>query len=335
MVSLRGFFEKPGEGNTFQQFSEARREISNRLRNANPIYATALGANGEQTSNGYWNGYNGNQAEVLIPAFLSTYGPYRPGSVTLSPFPNIPLPNWNVTYNGLTEIPAIKQIFKAFSIRHGYRNSYTLSYNLNVNFNDPDGDGYTDRVVRVDTGFTAIGNNPLSIVNFEPRLQIQAITMTESFQPLIGVQMELKWGISAQVDYSRRRTLIFNVGALQLNESTTDELTINVSYRRQNFLPGFQLFKREINLKGQFVARFELTLRDIRNQNRSLDANVPPVPTSGNFNLTIKPSLDYSINKNVTVRAYFEYNLNRPVVSTSFPTSFTAFGVQIRFNLTQ
>jgi cell surface protein SprA len=336
IVSLRGMFEDPAKSGAFRDFENNRLVISDRLRNQNTIYNQALGNEGQRNSRGYWNGYTGSSPDVLIPAFLAAYGPYNASNVGLNPFPAIPIPNWSITYTGLTDIPEVKNIFKVFSLRHKYSATYTLTYNLNLNYKEAFGSRFTDQKLNRDTSTVYNNpNTPLPLYDFESKLNIQTITITESFAPLIGVQMELKYGISAQIEYKRNRTLIFNVPQLQLNESSTNELTINVSYRRQNFLPSFTIFRREINLKGAFTARFELTLREVRNQIRYLDSRAPAVPTGGNFNLTIKPSLDYAINTNLTIRAYVEYNLNKPVVSTSFPTSFTAFGLQVRFNLTQ
>ena len=45
----------------------------------------------------------------------------------LTPFPTIPLPNWNLTYNGLSNIPAIGSVFKTVSITHGYKSNYAIN----------------------------------------------------------------------------------------------------------------------------------------------------------------------------------------------------------------
>ena len=55
--------------------------------------------------------------------------------------------------------------------------------------------------------------------------------------------------------------------------------------------------------------------------------------TGGNFMLIIKPSVDYAINSKLNLRFYIEHSRNRPAISTSFPSSYTAVGFQVRFTL--
>jgi cell surface protein SprA len=124
-----------------------------------------------------------------------------------------------------------------------------------------------------------------------------------------------------------------NVGALQINETKNTEFTMNLSWRRERFMNPINLFGRTIDLRNQITFRFETTFRNSRIQNRRLDSENEPEPTGGTWNLTIKPSVDYQINSQLSVRAYVEYNNNRPVLSTSFPSRYTAVGVQVRFNL--
>jgi len=323
------------DSKSFQTFSDNRLIISQRLAEANPQYAASLQAAGYesiQNSRGYYNGYTGSSQEVLIPSFLAAYMPFNVGTMSLSPFPSIPLPNWSVNYNGLQSIDLFKNIFKTITLKHAYRGTYTSNYILNLNYLDPDGDGFANVVQEIDSSTNQAGQ-PMRLGNFYSQYTIQTISLTESWAPLLGINMEFKNGIGAMVDFKRNRTLTFNVGALQLMEMASTELTVNLSYRRDKGLAPFTIFGRSFELKNSITFRLELTYRGNKTQNRRLDATTPPEPTGGNLNLIIKPSIDYMINTQVSIRAYFEYNSNTPVLSTSFPTSFTAFGIQVRFTL--
>ena len=75
----------------------------------------------------YQNGYNRDHQDVLIPAFLSAYGYASPDRVKLDPFSMLPLPNWNMTYNGLNKLPLFKDVFKSFTLKHAYRGNFAIN----------------------------------------------------------------------------------------------------------------------------------------------------------------------------------------------------------------
>ena len=224
-------------------------------------------------------------------------------------------------------------------MRHAYRSTYTASYILNNRALTSEGaieaDGFTQAFARQDSGYLA--TNPFDTVSvgvFEPTYQIQSATINESFSPLIGINFSMKNGIGGQIDLKRSRILMLNAGALQLNETRNTDVTINLSWRREGDGTPMTIFGRDIPIKNTLTLRFETTLRNSKTLNRRLDTDQPIEPTAGTFNFTLKPSVDYMVNSQLTVRAYVEHTRNEPVLSTSFPTRFTAVGVQVRFNLT-
>jgi len=328
--SLHTAFDDPDR--LFAQFDGPERQaMSSRLRFGNPNYSATLpGGRDIRLENGFWNGYTGSSQDVLIPAFLSTYGPNSTGGVLLSPFPKIPLPNWNVNYTGLSEIWFLKELFKQVTLTHGYRSTYTANYQYNLRANDANGDGFVDTRVRIDS--VGVGADT-GRYNFQPGYVIQSVIISESLSPLLGINLALYNGVTLQFDYKQTRILTLNVGALQLVESRNRELTLNLAWTRQRTSAPLRLFGSFIEIKNQLTTRFELTVRDTRTQNRRLDSSLLPEPTQGNFGYTIKPSVDYNVSQQLTARAYYELSVNRPVLSTSFPTRFTAWGVQIRFTI--
>ncbi|MFO0398890.1 MAG: cell surface protein SprA [Sphingobacteriia bacterium] len=340
-LSFFSAFERRGDVSAaFNRFDNNRRIISKRLADENSNYAQATNAgrvasNEVLFANNYYNGYLGNSQEVLVPAFLSAYGPYNPNRVRLDPFPRIPLPNWNVAFNGLMEIPFFKKNFRSVTLRHGYRSTYSTAYLLNLNYFDFNGNGLPDSNQVYGEGF-AFGN-PSAVVpvyNFQTEYTINSIVIQEAFTPLVGFNFAWKNGITTTLDYKRSRNLVLNIGAQQLAETRNSEFSLNLSYRKDGLLPSLRLFGRDMQLKNTITFRLELTLRNITQANRKLDSEEPPLPTGGNLNFVIKPGIDYMINTQLTVRAYVEHNRNTPAVSTSFPTTYTAIGVQLQFNLT-
>jgi cell surface protein SprA len=55
--------------------------------------------------------------------------------------------------------------------------------------------------------------------------------------------------------------------------------------------------------------------------------------TSGNKAWTIKFSADYQLSKMLSLRLYYDKQINTPLVSTSYPTINTDFGVTMNFSL--
>ena len=101
--------------------------IANRLAKengnwlANPIYKKDSLTNGVA----YPDGYTNTNREVMMYAFLAAYSGKDANTISLNPFPEIPMPNWRITFNGLTKIDFFRQYFKTISLSHSYR-SYPI-----------------------------------------------------------------------------------------------------------------------------------------------------------------------------------------------------------------
>ncbi|RYF98037.1 MAG: cell surface protein SprA, partial [Chitinophagaceae bacterium] len=103
----------------YNRFMSNRSIISQRLGAQNP--------NSAGSANGYADGYGKESQDVVISAFLAAYSGKDAGSSKMNSFPKIPLPNWSLTYNGLTRIPFIADRFSSVDIKHGYRSAYNIN----------------------------------------------------------------------------------------------------------------------------------------------------------------------------------------------------------------
>ncbi|MEM6270614.1 MAG: cell surface protein SprA [Bacteroidota bacterium] len=312
-----------------------RRIISQRLAESNPEYASFLANAGVAptdilTTDAYFQGYYRNSQDVLIPAFRAAYGSGKAESASLTPFPAIPLPNWTINYNGLGRIPALKEIFRSVTIRHSYRGTYTVGgFTSNVRFDGNPSTGFDDT-------FFGASLDPIagdSIYNIRSQYVIPQVAFSESFAPLAGVNVNFKNGISASVDLKMSRNVSMSVGNTQITESRNKDFSISLSYRKDKLNKTLQLFGRSLNLQNSLNSRLEVSLRDSKTRNQKLDFEGNEDFTGGNFMLIIKPSIDYVVNSKLNVRMYFEHTRNRPAISTSFPSSFSAVGFQVRFTL--
>lgn len=317
---------------TFKLFSDTRQVISRRYAQANP--------NGNNLSReglvqgGYQNGYLGTQQDVLITSFLAAYGARDAENVELTPFPVLPLPNWSINYNGLNNLPFIKEYFNSFTFRHAYRATYQIgNYANNLNAVLLGGAPFA-----VDTVGTDPDGNLLE--NFFSEENIQIASINEQFSPFIGLNFGLKNGITGQLDYKKGRQLSLSLGSMQLTELRNEDFSLMFGYRKDKLNWSFRAFGRDFDLQNSANFQFRATVRDTREITRyvgdeSLADTRPPVYTRGTLNVIVSPSIDYVVNTRLNVKVYYEQNINNPYVANAFRTSFASFGVQVRFTLAQ
>ncbi|MEM7373840.1 MAG: cell surface protein SprA [Bacteroidota bacterium] len=316
----------------FEQFSDVRQAISKRYADKNPQTQGS-----DIVTGGFRNGYLGTNQDVLVTSLLANYGFLDADQVELSPFPTLPLPNWSVNFNGLSNIPFFKKHFNAITLKHSYRGTYSVgNFNNNLNFQDMDGDGYADIpfVAGIEPG------TGIERIDYYASDNIQAVQISEQFSPLLGFNLSMKNGVTGQIDYKRGRQMTLNVGSLQLVDMRNQDLAVMLGYRKDKLDLHFRLFGRDIDLTNSANFQFQATMRDTKEINHTLspsgtaaDPVQPSQFTRGTFNLIISPSIDYVVNTRLNVKLFFERNVNRPYTSNAYNTAFTSGGVQIRFTL--
>jgi len=269
---------------------------------------------------GYYEGYGPTSQEVLIPAFLKAYG--GGGSKYNKLFPGIEkmMPNWRVTFDGLSKIPLVKRYFKSINMNHSYTSTYNIgSYNNNLNYT-ADADGFSD-------DFDLVGD-------YLPLYEANSISINEQFNPLINVDMMWKNNFTTTFEMKRTRNLILSLANTQLTEVASSELIFGLGYRFDNLGliigagSGQKKFNSNLNLRG------DLSIRKNNTIIRKIVDEVDQL-TSGQKVVTIKVSADYVLSSRFNLRLYYDRIVNEPYVSLSYPTTTTEFGVSVRFTLAQ
>jgi cell surface protein SprA len=277
--------------------------------------------------NGYYQGWGSTSSNVVIPAFIAAYTGQAVGEVDLSPFNTRVQPNWRVTYDGLTKLPAIKKYFKQFNLSHQYRSTLTTSYVRNLN--------YTENASGLPNAVDASEQ-----LNYIARSQINTVTITENLSPLIGFDMTIKTTKSndpqVKLELKRDRTIALGLSNLQITETKSNSLVLGVGYKItdvKNLFGGkgaklpFKTPKNtSINLRA------DLTIRDNTTLIRKIEENQNQ-PTAGQRLFSIKSSVDYMVNDKLSIRLFYDHQINKPKISTSFPTSNINAGVALRFTL--
>jgi cell surface protein SprA len=334
-ISFQTLFEEfdPNKiSETFRRFENNRAVLSSRLKGLN------LYASGNTQVNGYFEGYGRYAQDVLIPAFIAAYTNKDPNTVGLikssnpnqraNPFSSlVPKPNWNVTYNGLTRIPAVAKLFTNVTVRHGYNSTLSMnSFNTALLFQDP---------LRI--GFPSFRDTTTGgEKNFIPYFLVPNVTISEAFQPLLGLDMTFTNQLSLRFEYKKSRMLSLSLVDYQLAENRMTEYSLGIDWRRRGvpIFKNIRIGKKGTKLDNDVTMRLDFSLRDDATANSKLDANTV-FGTAGQKVIRINPSIDYVMNSRVNVKLYFEQNRTIPKIATTAPITTTRAGIQIRISLAQ
>lgn len=318
---------------TFTQFENYRKDMSLRVAEKNPYWVQQ---GRPVAADGYAEGYSRYAQDVLIPSFLAAYTGKSINEVALiensnpkinsNPFRGIrPMPNWRLNFTGLTRIPALEKTFTAIAITHAYQGRLSMNqYNSALLFED-----------RLRVGFPSFIDTVSG--NFIPFFLVPNITISEGFEPLIGVDVTTKGQLNARVEFRKTRTLSLSMLDYQLSEVNSTEYTIGASWRKRGLTLPFKLPKflnpdGGKSLQNDITFRFDFSIRDDATSNSRLDQN-SSFSTAGQKVIKINPSIDYIMNNRVNVRLFFDQMRSIPYISTSAPTTNTRAGVQLRISL--
>jgi cell surface protein SprA len=299
---------------TFDQFLNNRATISRRLGGANPNSSG-------QTPTGFFDGYSDVQQDVIIPAFIAAYTGKNAENSSLSLFPAIPLPNWHVTYDGLTKYPAIKKHFKTIALNHTYRSTYSLNgFQTNLDYSDVDHDGFPDNV-RTVSG------------DFQSKYQIGTVHISEQFSPLVSIDMVWNNSLSTKVEYKKDRTLSMSLANTQLTEVSGREIVFGGGYRVSQ-VP-LKFMKKVMRGKvptSDLNIHVDVSYRNNQTVIRKAVEDIN-VLTAGQNIFSLKTSVDYQLTTQLQVRFFCDRIMTNPLISSAFKTANTNAGVSLRFML--
>ncbi|MCZ8216199.1 MAG: cell surface protein SprA, partial [Cyclobacteriaceae bacterium] len=299
----------------FQQFEENLLSVRNKF----------IGITGNE-------GYDTTSQDVLIPAFIGAYTGKDINTMGLSPFPQTPLPNWRIDYTGLSKIKFFSNIFQSITLSHAYQSTYSVTEYINSQrYNEAGFNGLERPISDYNNGF--YGSQANEQGDLIPVYVISGVTLSEQFQPLIGINMRTKSRVSARVEYKTKRDLALNVTNAQVTEAIAKDVAMELGYTKNNLKLPFRSQGRTIVLKNDVTFRMNLTVSDTRTLQRKI--NEENIFTSGNVNFQLRPNISYSVNQKLQIQMYFERNITDPKVSNNFRRATTKFGTQIRFNLAQ
>ena len=333
-ITIGNSFDVGSESNnyrssTFNRFvsnlESVRQRIEDKYTGALYPENTALAGQVFNPENGTVNKY---AAEVMIPAFLSTYTGRDGSSSLLDLFPSFlhMLPNWNIKYAGLSRLPAFQKYFKSVNLTHGYKSVYAIgSYSTYATYME-----YTN-------GLGYVNNTTTGMPVPSSRYNIGTASINESFSPLFGVDVTMHNNLTLGAKYVKSRVLNLSVTAIHLVETHSKELVFNAGYKIVNLkmLGASNKATKNNKVSNDLNLRASFSFKNMTSLCRSIDRGTTQA-TSGNESFNYSLSADYTYSQMLNMSFFFERKKTIPLISSSsYPTTTTDFGVSLKFSLTK
>ena len=321
---------KDGEANIeglFNTFKDNLEVVSKRI--------DPNGAPHDLYGNKFSYGYGQTHQDVILPAFISAYRGLDPETTELDVFDLFPLPNWTLTYNGLSKIGWFKETFSNISISHGYKTTLTMNnYQTDLRFDE---DNQTlDSVSR----------------DYYSQFKYPTVIVSEGMNPLIRVDVTAKNSMSVNFEYGKRRQLSLDPDNQQINETRGTNFTAGFGYTMDNVRIGLFTPKNKRKKKSrrgrpsnsptpqsgsavgnQLKITCNVSLADDITKQHTWGIDLTARDTRGQRTLSINPAVEYTVNKYMNIRAYFDYRQTNPYTNLSYPITNASGGLRFRFSL--
>jgi cell surface protein SprA len=356
-ISLKSAFEGIGSATsgyrsaTFERFCRSLEGFRNRVEaqyegvpypDNSAMAGKTYSSDNEQGRLGMYS------ADVMIPAFLSAYT--SSGGSALSIFPKLArlLPNWSIRYSGLSQLPWFCDVFKSVNLNHSYKSIYSVgSYSTYSTFQE-----YMN-------GLGFINDATQSIPVPSSMFNVSTVSITESFSPLLGIDVTLLNNMTCKLEYRKTRNVSLSMTSVQISEAYSNDWVIGMGYK----IADFKLFggrnhravksnkkgngaDQQSNASQQSTSKtkgisHDLNLRLDLSYRRQASivrdiATMTSSASSGNTAFKLAFNADYTLSRLLTMSFYYDRQTNTPLLtSSSYPTTTQDFGLSLKFSLTR
>ena len=327
---FRTLFQKLDQNNfheAFRRFENIRTDYSQLFGNGNPNVDGRPFVNEDSLIlNNYAFGYGPYAQDVLIPSLLAAYTGKSIDRIKLNPLKQRPLPNWRLTYGGLAKTEWGKKVFNSFNLTHGYTSTFSIgNYSTNLNYiGTPGTEGGVSYFVP--SALDTLSNNYYQLY------YIPQITISEQFQPLIGIDMTFKNTLTTSFNYKKSRTVGLSMLDFQLSETRSTEISASLGYTLANFKLPFKIKGKKIILDNNVNLRCDFSLRNDKSINYKLQQEIAE-PTRGSKTISLSPTIDYIVNKKLNLRIFYDFRKTVPATLQSYPQTTSRGGITLRFTL--
>ena len=372
-ISLKTAFASRGnvgngyQSRTFSRFQENLDIMQQRVeaRYLNTQYPEQTGMSGTfDPAQGTVDRYS---PDVMIPAFMAAYTGGNVHSRSLDIFPSVAkmLPNWSMTYKGLSNLPWVRDHFKSVTLTHAYKSVYAVgAYNSYSSWIETMGSGGA-------LGF--VQNTTTGLYQPSSAYDISSVSITENFSPLLGLNMTFNNNMTLKMEYKTTRVMALSMTSAQLDETGSNDIVLGWGYKINDFRMGSLFGKggsasaratrssknrsknnrnsrngkdddtqqQEQQNRSRNTIAHDLNLRfdfSLRNQNaikRDLQTSLCEA-TSGSKAIKTSAQIDYTMSRYVTLSVYYDRQRSQPLLSSSsYPTVTQDFGFSMKFSLTR
>jgi cell surface protein SprA len=299
----------------FEDFKTYRVEIANRLADNR----AEVQYNYSRGTDEFPDGYGHLDQEVLLYAFWAAYSGKSPSNVSVSsPLLKIPLPNWRISYNGITKIPGVNKVFQSITLQHVYTCLYQIGgFATNMSYN-PD---YGDLQVIRD-----------ALNNFIPYIEVGQIAITEAMNPLIGVDVTMKNSLQFKAEWRKTRTVTLSLANFQVTEVANNELIFGAGYRFKDLKIMFNFAGVRRQTEGGLTLRADFSIRDNKTILRKIEEDIN-LASAGQKILSIAVSGEYQVTKNIFFKAFYDHTLTTPALANQYKNLTINAGFSIRIQL--
>jgi cell surface protein SprA len=358
-ISLRSALEGMGNANnsyrskSFERFCNSlegfRQRVEGKYSEAVYPQGTVLAGQPYSADNGGVNTYG---ADVMVPAFLQAYTSMGGNDLKIFPALTRLLPNWNLRYSGLGQLPWFQDHFKSVNINHAYTSVYAVgAYNSYSTYME-----YMNGIGFV-TDATTGNPIPSSMYN------VSTVSINESFSPLLGVDVTFLNNLTAKLEYRTTRNLTLSMTSVQITEALSKDWVIGMGYKINDFnffgLGGARKVKtnKGKNGKGNDANNTQSSQRTQQSQKKGVNhdlnirldlsyrnqasivrdiASMVSSASNGNKAFKIAFNADYTLSRLLTMSFYYDRQVNTPLLSSnSYPTTTQDFGLSLKFSLTR
>ena len=172
-----------------------------------------------------------------------------------------------------------------------------------------------------------------------------AVTMIESFSPLLGVDLTFRNSMQVRAQYNRDRMISLSTTNYTFSEDYGSEFILGFGYIFKDFKMKIRYQGNQKTVKGDLNIRGDFSLRDNQTVIRKIiytydDPLNPTTPTDINGDsqitggqriVTFKLTADYNVSKSLNLRFYWDQMMSEYKISTAFPISQIRAGFSATF----
>ena len=247
------------------------------------------------------------------------------------------------------KLPGLRDYFKSVNLNHSYKSIFAIgsyqSYSTYMQLMGPGMGLISD----------ATTGNPVP----NSMYNISTASISESFSPLLGVDVTLQNNMTAKVEYRQTRILSLSMTSIQLNEAVSKDWVVGLGYKVNNLnlfgRRGTRIARGRKKTGGTTTTqnnnrttsstrggvnndlnlRLDMSYRKQASITRDI-ATMTSAASSGNTAFKFSFMADYTLSKLVSLSFYLDRQTNTPLLSSSsYPTTTQDFGLSLRFSLTR